>query len=91
MRWPDPLLSPQGWDYVFLIGTPAVMLLINYSASLPPGMRAAAVAAVAVVGLTIFDLVGRDLYAVFMQLSIVTVCIIVELVAIATLRFRRVA
>ena len=86
-----PLLSPQGWDYVFLIGTPAVMLLINYSASLPPGMRAAAVAAVAVVGLTIFDLVGRDLYAAFMQLSIVTVCIVVELVAIATLRFRRVA
>src|SRR6185503_6513952 len=26
-----PLLSPQGWDYVFLIGTPAVMLLINDS------------------------------------------------------------
>ena len=35
--------------------------------------------------------VGRDLYAAFMQLSIVTVCIVVELVAIATLRFRRVA
>ena len=86
-----PLLSPQGWDYVFLIGTPAVMLLVNYSASLPPGMRAAAVAAIAVVGLTIFDLVGRDLYATFMQLSIVTVCVVVEVVAIATLRFRRVA
>ena len=25
-----PLLSPQGWDYVFLIATPAVVYLINY-------------------------------------------------------------
>ena len=32
-----PLLSPQGWDYVFLIGTPAVMLLINELPSLPRG------------------------------------------------------
>ena len=62
-----PLLSPQGWDYVFLIGTPAVMLLINDSAALPRGMRFAALGAIAVVGLTIYDLVGRDLYAAFMQ------------------------
>ena len=86
-----PLLSPQGWDYVFLIGTPAVMLLINYSGALPPGLRSAAIAAIAVAGLTIYDLVGRDLYSAFMQLSIVTLCVFVELVAIATLRFRRVA
>ena len=34
-----PLLSPQGWDYVFLIGTPGVMLLLNDGASLPRGLR----------------------------------------------------
>jgi len=86
-----PLLSPQGWDYVFLIGTPAVMLLINYSAALPRGMRFAALGAIAVVGLTIYDLVGRDLYAAFMQLSIVTLCVVVEVAALAALRFKRAA
>jgi Glycosyltransferase family 87 len=86
-----PLLSPQGWDYVFLIGTPAVMLLINYSGALPRGLRIAALAAIAIVGLTIYDLVGRDLYATFMQLSIVTVCVVIEFAALAALRFRRVA
>jgi Glycosyltransferase family 87 len=86
-----PLLSPQGWDYVFLIATPAVMLLINDSASLPRGLRVAALAAIAVAGLTIYDLVGRDAYATFMQLSIVTICMVIEVVGLATLRFRRAA
>jgi hypothetical protein len=86
-----PLLSPQGWDYVFLIGTPAVMLLVNDSAALPRGLRVATIAAIAVVGLTIYDLVGRETYAAFMQLSIVTMCVVIEIAALATLRFRRAA
>jgi hypothetical protein len=86
-----PLLSPQGWDYVFLIATPAVMLLVNYSAALPRGLRAAALAAIAIVGLTVYDLVGRDVYATFMRLSIVTVCMVIEFAALAALRFRRAA
>ena len=53
-----PLLSPQGWDYVFLIGTPAVMLLINDLGSLPRGLRIATIAAIAIVALSIFDVMG---------------------------------
>ena len=86
-----PLLSPQGWDYVFLISTPAVMLLINDAAALPRGIQVAALVAIAVVGLTVYDLVGRDAYAAFMQLSIVTICVVIEFAALATLRFRRAA
>jgi len=86
-----PLLSPQGWDYVFLIATPAVMLLINESAALPSGLRSATLAAIAIVALTVYDLVGRDVYTAFMQLSIVTICMVVEVAALAALRFRRAA
>jgi hypothetical protein len=86
-----PLLSPQGWDYVFLIATPAVMLLINDTSVLPRGMRFAAIAAMAVTALSIYDLVGRDAYATFMQLSIVTVCMLVEVAALVVLRFKRAA
>jgi hypothetical protein len=84
-----PLLSPQGWDYVFLIATPGVMLLINESSALPRGLSAAALASIALVGLTIYDLVGRDVYGTFMRLSIVTVCMAIEFAALAALRFRR--
>src|SRR5690349_16661135 len=86
-----PLLSPQGWDYVFLIATPAVMLLINELPSLPRELRYATVAAIAVVALSIFDLMGRDAYAAFMRLSLITVCMLMQYAALVTLRFRRAA
>jgi hypothetical protein len=86
-----PLLSPQGWDYVFLLGTPAVMLLLNYLPALPPGLRYAAAVSIAAVALSIFDLMGREAYATFMRLSLITVFILVEVAALVALRVRRVA
>ncbi|HYT75206.1 MAG TPA: hypothetical protein VEL79_10695, partial [Vicinamibacterales bacterium] len=86
-----PLLSPQGWDYVLLIGTPAVMLLVNDLPSLPRGLRVATVAAIAIVAFSIYDVMGRDAYSMFMRMSIVTVCAIVEVAALVALRLRRAA
>jgi hypothetical protein len=86
-----PLVSPQGWDYVFLIATPAVMLLVDKLAALPAGLRMATVAAIAVVALSIYDVMGRGAYAMFMAASVITVCFLVESAALVTLRFRRAA
>ena len=86
-----PLLSPQGWDYVFLIGTPAVMLLINYLPSLPAGLRYATMGAMAAIALSIFDLMGRAAYSAFMQMSLITVFVLVEIAALVALRVRRIA
>jgi hypothetical protein len=86
-----PLLSPQGWDYVFLIGTPAVVLLVNHLDALPRGLRVATVVAIAAIGLSIFDVMGRTAYALFMGLSLITVFVVIEVAALITLRFRRAA
>jgi Glycosyltransferase family 87 len=86
-----PLLSPQGWDYVFLISTPAVMLLINELPSIPGNLRAATIASIAAAALSIYDLMGREAYGTFMALSAITICFLVEVAALITLRFRRVA
>jgi len=86
-----PLLSPQGWDYVLLIGTPAVMLLVNYLPALPQGMRTMAGIAIAAIAFSIFDLIGRTAYTTFMRLSLITVLVLIEIAAIVTLRFRRAA
>ena len=86
-----PLLSPQGWDYVFLVSTPAVLFLVNYEDRLPNVLRAATVGALATIGLTVFDLMGRAAYTGFMALSIVTVCYFVVIAALWTLRARRLA
>ena len=86
-----PLLSPQGWDYVFLIATPAVMLLIDELAALPQGLRYATVASMAIVALSIFDLMGRAAYSTFMRLSLITVLMLIQYAALVALRFRRAA
>lgn len=86
-----PLLSPQGWDYVFLVSTPAVVYLLNYEDRLPAALRVVSLVALAVIGLSLFDVMGRAAYARFMALSVVTVCYFVVIAALCTLRMRSAA
>jgi hypothetical protein len=86
-----PLLSPQGWDYVFLVATPAVVLFANYSDRLPPLLRWTTSIALAIVGLSLFDLLGRERYAIFMSWSVITWCFLLLTATLAVLRSRRVA
>lgn len=83
-----PLLSPQGWDYVFLIATPAVVHLVNTADRLPRALRALSWTALAVIGLSLFDVMGRAAYARFMALSIITLAFFVLVVALAVVRAR---
>jgi hypothetical protein len=86
-----PLLSPQGWDYVFLLSTPAVVYLVNYESHLPLPLRIATIGALAAIAFSLYDVMGRQAYAVFMGLSVISVCYLVLTVALLTLRVRRIA
>jgi len=86
-----PLLSPQGWDYVFLIATPAIVYLANYLDLLPRPMRVLTVIAVSVIAFVVFDLVGRTAYYTFMRLSFISLCFFVVIAALTTLRLRKIA
>ena len=86
-----PLLSPQGWDYVFLIATPAIAYLGNFEDRLPPVLRVATIVAVATTGLSLFDLIGRRAYYIFMEMSGISLCFFVITGALAALRFRKIA
>ena len=86
-----PLLSPQGWDYVFLLSTPAVMLLLNYDDQLPRVARLATRVALATIALSVYDIMGRTAYGMFMSLSLITVCYFMVVAALYTLRRRGIA
>jgi hypothetical protein len=86
-----PLLSPQGWDYVFLIATPAIIFLANYLDLLPRPIRMLTIVAVATIAFSLFDIMGRAAYNVFMELSIISLCFFVVVAALATLRLRKIA
>jgi hypothetical protein len=85
-----PLLSPQGWDYVFLIATPAVVYLVDYDADLHPALRVITWVALAVIAFSVYDIVGKEVYARFMALSIISVCFLVVVMGLTALRWRRV-
>jgi hypothetical protein len=86
-----PLLSPQGWDYVLLLGTPAVVCAVDRWRETSTGWRAFTTAALVVMGLTIFDVMGRTVYSRFMALAAVSVCAIGLAIVLAHLRRERLA
>ncbi len=86
-----PLLSPQGWDYVLLLATPAVMVLVNNLDGFERPVRWLAVTCLLVAGLTLFDIVGRRVYYAFMTSSIVTLCYLFEIGLLLRLRQKQVA
>jgi hypothetical protein len=86
-----PVLSPQGWDYVLLLATPAVVLLLDRLPELSRTWRIATWTAMATSGLVIFDVVGKTLYRGFMALNVVSLCAIAFVVLLGHLRRERLA
>src|SRR5262249_14594675 len=86
-----PLLSPQGWDYALLTSMPAVLVLINEFTYLPIGLQLLSGTGLAVLALSVFDVMGRRAYAAFMSVSSITVCMLAILSSVVYIRFRRIA
>ena len=86
-----PLLSPQGWDNVLLLTTPAVVCLVDGWGDLGPAWRGLVAASLAAMGLTLYDVLGRSLYTRFMALSLVSVCAILVAVSLAPVRWKALA
>lgn len=71
------LLAPQGWFYMFLLATPAVMLIIMRLRSFPAPLRYLLVAVLAVVALAYYDVLQPSLYQDFMYAGGLTLCFLV--------------
>ena len=86
-----PLLSPQGWDYVLLLATPAIVCIVDRVPEMSRSWRIVTWTAIAVMSFTIFDLLGRTLYTRLMALSVVSVAVCVLAVSLSYLRWRELA
>ena len=73
---------------MLLVSTPAVMLLIDRSGGFGRAARWLLVACLALAGLTLWDVLGRELYRAFMMSRIVTLCALFELGLVLHLRAR---
>lgn len=78
-----PLLSPQGWDYVLLLGTPVIIGVVDRWRDLPAGERQLFVGVAIVFAMPIRLFLSVDAYNLVMSTAIVNVAAIL-LVAIGT-------
>jgi hypothetical protein len=83
-----PLISPLGWDYTLLSAVLVVMLILKHYRAFPGPARVFLALNFGIFGLSLFDLMGRDLYAGYMRLSVPTVNALVFVGAAAWIRFR---
>jgi hypothetical protein len=83
-----PLVSPLGWDYTLLSSVLAVSLILDHFKHLPRWAKAFFIINALVTALSLFDLMGRDLYAKFMALSIPTINALVLVAYLSWLRVK---
>lgn len=86
-----PLISPQGWDYVLLLATPAVVCLADRFDVMSAPWRAATALAMTFMSFTIYDLLGRALYSRLMAVNVVSVSAFGLFLCLAYLRRRALA
>ena len=84
-----PMLSPQGWDYVLLLGAPAVALLANHLTQMPGVLKVVVIVAGLATGLSVYDVMGRRLYTAFVELGLISLCASVLIFALYALRVNR--
>jgi uncharacterized membrane protein YhaH (DUF805 family) len=83
-----PLISPLGWDYTLLAAVPAVAIISRRLRDFSAAARFGLAPVMAVIPLSLYDLLGRRFYARFMSLSVITLCFLVLAGYGAALRLR---
>jgi len=86
-----PIISPQGWDYVLVLTTTAMVYVVNDIDRLPRLLRLTTFTAIAAIGLSLYDLVGRRVLNILLDLSVITIGMLVLMGALVTLRVRKLA
>ena len=76
---------------MLVLATMAVLYVVNDFDRLPRVVQALTAAAVGVVGLTLYDLLGRRLIYALLDLSVITIGMVALVGALITLRMRKLA
>jgi hypothetical protein len=83
-----PIVSPLGWDYTMLSAAPAVMLVVSHLDKYPRPARVFLGLTFAAIAFSLYDVMGRALYARFMSWSMITVGFMILVGYISYLRFQ---
>ncbi len=85
-----PLISPMGWDYTLLISVLGVMIIIRNFFQFSKFWRVIVVANFFIITFSLYDLMGREYYAMFMSWSVITINFLILVGYLASLRFKEI-
>jgi hypothetical protein len=86
-----PLLSPQGWDYVLLLGLPGYMCLVDRWRDLSVGWHVVALLGFLLTSFMIFDLLRRTLYIFLVERGASSVGAVLVAACLIRLRWKAAA
>ena len=86
-----PLLTPQGWDYMLLLGTPAILCLLDRWRELGRVWQALVAVALVLIALPMREVFGLSITRQVMGTGMLTVAALVLVAALVDLRLRRAA
>ncbi|HUL75179.1 MAG TPA: glycosyltransferase family 87 protein [Vicinamibacterales bacterium] len=81
-----PVLTPQGWDYMLLLATPAVICLVDRWGALPASWKVATTAALAAVALPMREIFGLAVTREVMGTGVLTLAALVLVAGLMRLR-----
>jgi hypothetical protein len=85
-----PLVSPLGWDYTFLSATLGIMTILHFFKFYSLPARIVCGLNFAVIALSLYDLMGPQVYARFMHWSVLTINFLILAGYLAYLRFKKI-
>lgn len=85
-----PLISPMGWDYTLLISVLGVMLIIRNFSQFSKFWRVILVANFFIITFSLYDLMGKEYYAMFMSWSVITINFLILVGYLSCLRFKKI-
>jgi hypothetical protein len=84
-----PLISPLGWDYTLLMSVLGVTILVYNIRDFSGFWRIVLVLNFFIIAFSIYDIMGRRLYGRFMTWSIPTLCFLLIIGYLASLRIKK--
>lgn len=85
-----PLISPLGWDYTLLMSVLGVTIIIRNFSGYSKFWRGFLVFNFFIITFSLYDIMGRDLYARFMSWSVITINFLILIGYLMHLRFRKI-
>lgn len=83
-----PLFSPLGWYYTYLYALLAVIIILNALPCLKPAWRYILIADLVIIGGTLREVVGKDIFRFYTHRSLIAVNFLVIMAGLVNLRKR---